>query len=138
MQTFLPYPSFKKSANALDRRRLGKQRVEAYQILLALSGGKSGWLNHPAVRMWRGYENSLVQYGIAICKEWKSRGYQDTCLEKINELRNPKKRTIHPSWIGKREFHASHKSNLIRKDKKHYGKYFPNVSGDLPYVWPVV
>lgn len=137
MQTFLPYPSFTRSAKVLDRQRLGKQRVETYQILLALSGKKSSWINHPAVKMWRGYENSLVQYGVAVCREWKRRGYQDTCLEKIRRLRNTKKRTIHPSWIGKREFHASHKSNLIRKDKKHYGKYFPNASGDLPYVWPV-
>ncbi len=134
MQTFLPYPSFEKSAKIFDRQRLGKQRVETYQILLALSGRKSGWRNHPAVKMWRGYENSLVQYGIAVCKEWKSRGYQDTCLEKINELRNLKKRTVHPFWIGKRGFHASHKSNLVRKDKDHYGKYFPNVSDNLPYI----
>lgn len=33
MQTFLPYPDFKKSLQALDYRRLGKQRVEAYQII---------------------------------------------------------------------------------------------------------
>src|SRR4030042_2517495 len=36
MQTFLPYPDFKKSLQALDYRRLGKQRVEAYQIIRIL------------------------------------------------------------------------------------------------------
>jgi len=28
VQTFLPYPDFKKSAECLDFRRLGKQRVD--------------------------------------------------------------------------------------------------------------
>lgn len=137
MQTFLPYPSFQKSAKVLDRQRLGKQRVEAYQILLALKGKKSGWKNHPAVKMWRGYENSLAMYGVAVCEEWIGRGYKDTCREKISLLMNPKKKTVHPVWIGKRKFHASHKSNLIRKDRNHYEKYFGEISGDLPYIWPV-
>ena len=35
MQTFLPYPDFARSARCLDNRRLGKQRVESYQILRA-------------------------------------------------------------------------------------------------------
>jgi hypothetical protein len=33
MQTFLPYRDFKQSFRILDWRRLGKQRVEAHQIL---------------------------------------------------------------------------------------------------------
>jgi uncharacterized protein (DUF2132 family) len=32
MQTFMPYPSFRKSLDCLDNKRLGKQRVEAKQI----------------------------------------------------------------------------------------------------------
>lgn len=42
MQTFLPYKSFVKSAACLDMRRLGKQRVEAKQILMALTGESKG------------------------------------------------------------------------------------------------
>lgn len=36
MQTFLPYADFAKSAASLDMMRLGKQRVETYQILQKL------------------------------------------------------------------------------------------------------
>ena len=36
MQTFMPYPSFSRSASVLDRQRLCKQRVESLQILDAL------------------------------------------------------------------------------------------------------
>ncbi len=38
MQTFLPYESFEKSAQTLDWRRLGKQRVEGMQIINAITG----------------------------------------------------------------------------------------------------
>ncbi len=38
MQTFLPHESFKKSFKVLDYRRLGKQRVEAHQVLNVLIG----------------------------------------------------------------------------------------------------
>ena len=61
MQTFLPYADFVKTAKCLDYRRLGKQRVEAFQILNILEGKttKAGWKHHPAVLMWEGYENAL-------------------------------------------------------------------------------
>ena len=54
MQTFLPYKTFKQSAQVLDNKRLGKQRVEAYQILRALCGESKGWVHQPATVMWRG------------------------------------------------------------------------------------
>ena len=40
MQVFLPYPHFTMTALVLDRSRLGKQRVEALQILKALKQGE--------------------------------------------------------------------------------------------------
>lgn len=67
MQTFLPYADFKQSAEVLDKQRLGKQRVEAYQILRALLGITNGWIHHPATKMWRGYERALAEYAMAMC-----------------------------------------------------------------------
>jgi hypothetical protein len=37
VQTFLPYSDYATSARVLDYRRLGKQRVETKQILLAMN-----------------------------------------------------------------------------------------------------
>jgi hypothetical protein len=54
MQTFLPDRDFAVCAATLDNRRLGKQRLEAYQILRTLRGLSPGWSHHPAVAMWRG------------------------------------------------------------------------------------
>ena len=71
MQTFLPEVTFTASAKALDNKRLGKQRVEVLQLLRALSGESKGWVNHPACKMWHGFEMALAVYGLAICDEWK-------------------------------------------------------------------
>ena len=64
MQTFLPYEGFKQSFKILDYRRLGKQRVEARQVLNILRDKTStkGWRNHPITRMWDGYESALKLY----------------------------------------------------------------------------
>ena len=141
IQTFLPYADFVTTAQVLDTKRLGKQRVETLQILNTLLGISQGWANHPAVKMWRGHENKLVEYGVAICDEWISRGYKDTCRMKIIELSytagfpaaEQQEREL--PWVGNREFHISHQSNLIRKDPIHYSPIFGDVPDDLPYVW---
>lgn len=140
MQTFLPYDSFVKSAQVLDNKRLGKQRVETLQILQALSGKPSRWISHPAVKMWKGYEEALRLYGTAICSEWKLRGFKDTCLEKISAITTCTTGTAvlcMPWWLCNKDFHLSHQSNLLRKFPEHYNNYFWNIPNDLPYIWPV-
>lgn len=135
MQTFLPHPNFVDSAMSLDPKRLGKQRVEAYQILNALDGLSKGWVNHPATRMWRGYEPALALYGFTVCSIWLDYGYKDTLLPKFGARLNTN--VAMPPWIGNVEFHRSHQSNLIRKDPAFYGPQFPGVPDDLEYLWPV-
>jgi hypothetical protein len=134
MQTFLPYKSFKKSAKALDNRRLGKQRVETLQILKALSIDSYGWKNHPAVKMWKGYEPALIEYGTEICNEWLLRGFKDTCKEKIRAFSNNQS-IIYPEWITS-DFITTHRSNLIRKAPEYYQKLWPGIPSNLEYIWP--
>jgi hypothetical protein len=153
MQTFLPYPSFAQSAACLDNRRLGKQRSETLQILKALTIPTYGWRHHPAVKMWRGYIPALVQYGVAMCEEWKGRGYIDNTHPIIagflgtepNDLASQTVAFIPqdaapdpalPPWFGDPDFHRSHQSNLLRKDPAHYTQFFPDIPDDLPYIWP--
>lgn len=137
MQTFLPYPDFARSAATLDRARLGKQRVEVWQLLRALTDPTPrGWARHPAALMWRGHTSMLALYGIAVCAQWIARGYRDTMTEKIV----PYTLMGHmqpPSWLGDPAFHASHRSNLLRKDPTHYAQFGWTEPPDLPYVWPV-
>lgn len=138
MQTFLPYADFPMSARSLDNRRLGKQRVETLQILNALTNPNYGWQRHPAVQMWRGHIPHLVLYGLAICDEWKRRGFNDTCAEKI-AAHMPADTGIPsqpPRWLGNADLHASHRSNLFRKEPEHYAQFHWTDGPDLPYVWP--
>lgn len=138
MQTFLPYADFSLTAYALDYKRLGKQRVEVKQIFGALGKTSGGWVNHPAVKMWRGYETALAFYGVTICTEWIARGYNDSLLpEFVQRVNGSTAPWSMPPWLGDDAFHLSHQSNLVRKLPQHYGDLFPDVPDDLPYVWPV-
>jgi hypothetical protein len=154
MQTFLPHPNYRRSLECLDRQRLGKQRVEALQLLNALSGfsksGKDGWKNHPAALMWRRSEFALLDYGLTACEVWVSRGYKDTCAEQMTTLgatmleglfyrdsKYPRWGYRQPPWLGDARFHRSHRSNLLRKNPDHYAQFNWNVPDDLPYIWPV-
>lgn len=136
MQTFVPYPDIHQSALVLDRQRLGKQRVETFQLLRAISDASLGWQKHPAAKMWRGYENGLVAYGVAICSEWISRGYKDTCLEKIQAFGKADEEAL-PPWWGDELVHSSHRANLLRKLPEHYGRFGWKENPDMPYFWPV-
>jgi hypothetical protein len=131
MQTFLPYPDFTESARVLDNRRLGRQRVEAYQILRVLAGLTKGWTRHPAVLMWEGYDIALSAYMNAMIDEWERRGYRN------NMLRVAIPGTFQrPPWLGDKTVHAAYRSNLLRKDPGHYRPIWPDEPDDLDYVWP--
>lgn len=146
MQTFLPYSNFIRSTRCLDNKRLGKQRVEAYQILKCLiegpyltNGKHRPWYNHPAVQMWKGYEYSLFRYGLAVCWEWKLRDFKDIICRKLvilDKLRIYPVKYEYPKWLGNPKFHVSHRSNLLRKDPKWYGQFGWKEPNDLPYYWP--
>lgn len=133
MQTFLPYPSWIKSAQCLDYRRLNKQRVEAYQILEILAGKESRWSNHPAVLMWQGYEEALTNYYSCVCREWIKRGYKQILLPIL--LPYPFYRL--PDWFADPAFHASHRSNLLRKLPEWYSQFNWTEPDNLPYMWPI-
>lgn len=136
MQTFLPLPDFAASARCLDDRRLGKQRVEALQLL------NGSFANHPASRMWRGYELCLVVYGLVVCQEWISRGYKDTCWLKV-AAHAPVDASCtwdalpKPPWLGDERLHSSHRSNLLRKDSLHYSQFGWAEVPVAGYFWPV-
>lgn len=139
MQTFLPFEDFAETAEVLDLRRLGKQRVETMQIMSALLEGR-GWTHHPATLMWAGAERALMKYQEAICDRWMSLGYKDTCLDKSRDMyveNQVPRRVVYPEWLGLEELHLGYQSNLVRKDPEFYGPRFPYIPDDMPYFWPV-
>lgn len=149
MQTFLPYDSFAQSAACLDNRRLGKQLVEVVQIYNATMT-KNGWSNHPAVLMWQGHMDALLFYGYAINVEWE---YRWCCgerggksfhrcgqlvLDKLSEMGFlSMTRCLMPPWLGRENFHSSHRAALMAKDPVWYGKFGWTETPKIEYVWPV-
>ena len=136
MQTFLPHESFEKSAQVLDWRRLGKQRVEGMQIINAITGktrkdGKpyKGWINHPCSVMWKDYVPALKHYTNIIIQEWITRGYNNNM--EMYEVKNMEL----PYWIGDERVHSSHRANLLRKDYEYYSKFGWTENSEDPYVW---
>ena len=124
MQTFLPYSNFQQSAEVLDWRRLGKQRVKTI-----LNPEQKGWQNHPIVIMWTPYVQALQLYTNTIINEWIKRGYNNNMeLYTIDSIEMP-------HWLGKKEFHASHRANLLRKDYEHYSQFGWQENSESPYVW---
>jgi hypothetical protein len=161
MQTFLPVASldFEQSAKVLDNRRLNKQALEGWQIMLTLleldpqgyPRKPKGWSNHPAVKMWRDHESLLFSYVMAMVREWKARGYKSTIGDKasstliqaynigsISELGSV------PSWmqdLSKFEAIAStHRQALLVKDYSWYSQFgWAEDTGVEPttyeYIW---
>lgn len=146
MQTFYVSTDYEETARLLDRQRLGKQRVEALQIMKALVTGK-GWIHHPATKMWAGYEWALYRYYHAVRDEWLRRGYKDNTLESmyglviqtVDENAGPSV-APRPDWHFDDRVIQSHKYNLYRKDPVHYAQWagIENITccDRCNYYWP--
>jgi hypothetical protein len=162
MQTFVPVTeSFDAIAKVLDNKRLNKQALEGWQILMNLlqldpqgeHRVSKGWSNHPAVKMWRGHEMALYLYIQAMVAEWKRRGYKSTIGDKAGEtikvaikLGLLADTASNPSWVSSQDtfstIASSHRLALLNKDYEWYSQFdWPEDRGVRPdsyeYVWPV-
>ena len=123
MQVFLPYPDFKKSLESLDDKRLGKQRVETYQLIAGLEGrptktGKpysKGRVNHPISQMFRDNLPALKQYLNDSIDVWVARDKNNTMQKEVIT-----EEIVMPSWFGNEEFHDGvciKMPDIIRRDR---------------------
>ena len=138
MQIFLPYEDMTKSLQTLDNKRLGKQRVETYQIISAITRRPKldgtpykGWLNHPCTVMWKDYVPALQNYLNLSITEWINRGFKNTM--KTEQIDYDK--IVLPPFIGNERFHSSHRANLLKKEPEFYSKYNWTENPEDPYVW---
>ena len=146
-------------ARKLDNKRLFKQALEGWQILMNLTSldpqnnyrEPAGWSNHPAVKMWRGHEMVLYFYIQAMINEWVSRGFKTTLAHKalvtlIKAKENGSVGKSIPSWMRDKEMFdaiaSSHRLALLTKNYEHYSQFnWPEDTGVAPtgydYVWPI-
>lgn len=138
MQTFLPYKSFKRTAQSLDDKRLFKQLVEARQILNIITTGKTksgrkyrGFTHHPARFMWDGYPDALKEYANEMLFEIKKRGKIKTPMRPLRLGR-----VVYPKWLGNKKFHSAHRSALLEKDYEWYKQFDWKEKPKIEYIWP--
>jgi hypothetical protein len=147
MQTFVPYADLHESAVVLDNKRLNKQLLEGRQIynILVENRTKGGWVNHPAVKMWRNYDNALYAYlenvmlecvfrGISTEKNWSA----ITQMHEGNWGRGSN--IVMPPWWGDERVHQSHRNNLYVKDPEYYAEFVHDgrvsCCDKCNYFWP--
>lgn len=144
MQTFLPSRNFATSAQMLDSKRLNKQILEGYQILNVLSNQSptGGWRNHPAVKMWRGYEMALLTYIRTMIAEAKTRGIKtdkneaniDALFTKVGDSWGQ----AYPEWYFDEHkimrITTTHRANLFNKDPMYYAEF--QIATFSPYNAP--
>jgi hypothetical protein len=162
VQTFVPIAStnFSDIAKVLDNKRLNKQALEGWQIMMNLlqldpKGDhrvSKGWSNHPAVKMWRKSEHFLYSYVLAMVAEANKRGIKtDKNMENLKNLRNKMKKvwgTSSPEWyhneIIMRKITTTHRANLFTKDSDFYQSFSYAVDHNdnqpccdkCKYYWP--
>lgn len=163
MQTFLTRTTvdFSLTALTLDNKRLHKNALEAWQIMMSNFGlnpageprERKGWVNHPATKMWAGHAPVLLDYIRAMTDEWVSRRYRSTIYEKA-------KRTVDRAtelklymsddypvwmiddfWFG--SITSSHRTSLLFKNYEWYSQFnWPEDTGSAPlsytYVWGAI
>ena len=147
MQTFVPYADLHESAVVLDNKRLNKQLLEGRQIynILAENRTSGGWVNHPAVKMWRNYDNALYAYlenvmlecvfrGISTEKNWSAiTQMHDSNWDRGSNI-------VMPPWWGDERVHQSHRNNLYVKDPEYYAEFVHDdgvsCCDKCNYFWP--
>jgi hypothetical protein len=139
MQIFVPVPDLAIIADCLDDKRLGAMRRESRQVYDTIlmrptkkGTPRVGYVNHPIVKMWRGFENAVLSYSNVMIEEWVKRGKNNTM--EIVEIKGD---IVFPPWWGRDDVHAAHRSNLYHKFPRHY-EQFGWAEASLPllgYVW---
>lgn len=148
----------------LDKRRLGKQRVEAMQIINILEDydrtgefKKGSYGNHPATQMWIGYTNALKVYFNLCVKEWIKRGCVNNMA--LFDIDEDKYRIVpcefdgvtcqfleefdefcFPKWFSFPPLILSHRASLLRKDPDEYHFFNDELTAeyyDKGYLWPL-
>lgn len=147
--------------NDLDYQRLGKQRVEARQIIdilefYDLNGfiPDQGWIDHKVTKMWKGHTKALKCYFNEVVKYWIKLGYENN----YELYENVECEIIRCKFDGKKAifekeanentfpisfsfppFHFSHRAALYMKNPDYYSYLIDENTKPYirkGYLWP--
>jgi hypothetical protein len=102
----------------------------------------NGWKNHPAVKMFEGYEVTLYMYLVAIRNEMKDRGYKWeknwAVIQDIYERHYQNELQATPFWMADEELWnrvmITHRGRLWEKAPEHYSQYQTEGKTFMNYV----
>ena len=125
VNTFILTNSPVECMKLLDYRRLGKQRVEAKQIVDTIEKNTNGWKNHPVSKMWKNNIVGLKYYINCCIDEWVKRGYKNTMKKyDLSEYLLPDgtydELKILPWFYFNKQIQESFKASLLRKNNEYY------------------
>ncbi len=132
MMIWLPYPDFTKSVSCLNTQHLNRQRANC-QVLSKSFISPNRWNHVPTFKAWKNYYEVFQYYHDVCVKEWVKRGFRTIAV--LYEAPKPDKRDL-PWFIGEEQYHASHRSNLLRLDPTYAGIEGWREPSNLPYLWP--
>lgn len=153
MQTYLPYEDFKETARVLEVHDLATSISTSISILDCIhetvDGNEVDMVNRlPIVRMWRGREVVLVQYGETLLEEWYGRPSDERLA--IDFMAEEDALALHmewatsgeysmdrPRWTSDTNLHLAHRAELIRHDPPNYAHVWPDLNLDRAMFWPV-
>lgn len=127
MQTFITDFDFYTSASNLNRQHLQANIYEGIHILASLLdvndklvNPKRNVKNHPASKLWVGYEQWLLEYITNHIDLWENKGYRVNINAKnyliiFEEIKKIKINEPFPNWITD-ELIQTHRSVLIQKE----------------------
>tara|TARA_B100001778_G_scaffold330827_2_gene334041 strand:- start:5474 stop:6046 length:573 start_codon:yes stop_codon:yes gene_type:complete len=122
-----------------------RKRLQEKKKLMQLRG----WVGHPAREIWRGHEKALAYYGLLICQEWASRGYEEATAPKIAAVASEFAWTSWPDWMEDPEVHRYMRqslrykevvdnANLVAQSKSPiwwYRNQWPDIEPIYGYIW---
>jgi hypothetical protein len=132
MLIYLPFESLQESITILSREDK-KQAFQTSNFILkvldskrnAIHPGTVAFSTNRGVKLWEGWEYQLTLYRNIV-----------GMFQGISPISLPWFRREDPEFLKNERLKVSHRSALLRKNEKFYGKYF-NVAKDIPLFWPV-
>ena len=115
MQIFIVGSIFE-TCQALDKRRLWKQILEARQIIDILLGKTQAWKNHPVAKMYKDDLEWLLLYLAVFEEYWKGD------LEAAEIISNGAEE-IKPKFLHDNSYLENMKKRLFTKDNSFYSQW---------------
>ena len=149
--TWLPLPDFRQSLEILHPMDLNFQRYNILEIIETLHQVEESNvpppyhiedldLDSPPVKMWRGYELQLCEYGLQTCEHMSVSNDDIVFRALIKHMTWAEGESADfgkPDWFGDVDFHISHQAALVRFRPTYYKEKFFAVDTNMPVVWPV-